>query len=76
MPFSVVFRSFCIEMNTKTNKFLLAGDKLMLDIHLKKLGFLYSDSGSTIQKQNKNKKFRETQDPRYIYRIEPDKTCF
>lgn len=63
-------------MNTKTSKFLLAGDKLMLDIHLEKLGFLYSDSGSIIQKQNKNKELRETEDARYIYRIEPDNTCF
>ena len=63
-------------MNTKTSKFLLAGDKLMLDIHLEELGFLYSDSGSIIQKQNKNKELRETEDTRYVYRIEPDKTCF
>ena len=63
-------------MNTKTSKFLLAGDKLMLDIHLEKLGFFYSDSGSIIQKQNKNKELRETEDARYIYRIEPDNTCF
>ena len=63
-------------MNTKTSKFLLAGDKLMLDIHLEKLGFLYSNSGSIIQKQSKNKELRETEDARYIYRIEPGNTCF
>ena len=32
-------------MNETVNKFLLAGDKFMPEIHLKQLGFSYSASG-------------------------------
>ena len=32
----------CINMNEIVSKFLLAGDKLMPDLHLKELGFTYS----------------------------------
>ena len=36
----------CIKMNEIVNKFLLAGDKFMPEMHLKQLGFSYSASGS------------------------------
>ena len=33
-------------MNEIVNKFLLAGDKFMPEMHLKQLGFTYSDYGA------------------------------
>ena len=33
-------------MNEIVNKFLLAGDKFMLEMHLKQTGFTYSACGS------------------------------
>ena len=33
------------KMNDIVNRFLLAGDKLMPELHLKQLGFTYSVSG-------------------------------
>ena len=54
-------------MNEIVNKFLLAGDKFMPEMHLKQPGFTYSE---------KIQKFKETEDSRYIYRNELDKTYF
>ena len=44
-------------MNEMTNKFLLAGEKCMPEMHLRQLGFTYSACESFIKKQRKNKKF-------------------
>ena len=38
--------SMHIKMNEIVNKFLLAGDKFMLEMHLKQTGFTYSACGS------------------------------
>ena len=35
----------CIKMTEIANKFLLAGDKFMPEMHLKQLGFTYSACG-------------------------------
>ena len=44
-------------MNEIVNKFLLAGDKFMPEMHLRQPGFTYSACGPTIyKKQKKNKK--------------------
>ena len=44
-------------MNEIKNKFLLAGDKFMPEIHVKQPGFTYSACGpSTKNKQRKNSK--------------------
>ena len=58
------------------NKFLLAGDKFILKIHLKKPGFTYSACGLFSRNKERIKKFKETDDSRYIYQIELDKACF
>ena len=42
-------------MKEKVNKFLLAGDKFMPEMHLKQPGFIYSASGP-FTKQRKNSK--------------------
>ena len=43
-------------MNEIVNKFLLAGDKFMPEMHLKQPGFTYSACGSFTKKQRKNSK--------------------
>ena len=43
-------------MNEIVNKFLLAGDNCMLEMHLKQSGFTYSACGSFTEKQRKKKK--------------------
>ena len=40
-----MFRFECIKMNEIVNKFLLADDKFMLEMHLKQPGFTYSACG-------------------------------
>ena len=48
-------------MNEIVNKFLLAGDKFMPEMHLKQPGFTYSASGPfTKNKEFKNLKKQET----------------
>ena len=63
-------------MNEIVNKFLLAGDKFMHEMHLKQFGFTYSACGPFTKNKKRIKKFRETGDSRYTYRNELDKACF
>ena len=63
-------------MNEIVNKFLLAGDKFMPEMHLKQPGFTYSACGSFTKNKERIQKFRETGDTSYIYKNELDKACF
>ena len=63
-------------MNEIVNKFLLAGDKFMHEMHLKQPEFTYSVSGPFTKNKDRVKKFKETGDTKYIYRNELDKACF
>ena len=63
-------------MNNIINKFLLAGGKFMLEMHLKQPGFTYSACGPFTKHKERIKKFEQTGDTRYIYRNELDKACF
>ena len=63
-------------MNNTINKFLLAGDKLMPEMHLRQPGFTYSACGPFTKHKERVKKFGQTGDTRYIYRNELDKACF
>ena len=63
-------------MNNIINKFLLAGDKFMPEMHLKQPGFTYSVCGPFTKHNERIQKFKETGDTRYIYRNELDKACF
>ena len=63
-------------MNKIVNKFLLAGDKFMPEIHLKQPGFTYSACGPFTKSKERIQKFKETEDTKYIYRNELDKACF
>ena len=63
-------------MNDIINKFLLVGDKFMPEMHLKQLGFTYSDCGPFTKNKERIQNFKQTGDSRYIYKNELDKTCF
>ena len=64
-------------MNEIVNKFLLAGDKFMLEMHLiKPPGFTYIACGSFTKNKDRIKKFKETGDTNHIYKNELDKAYF
>ena len=63
-------------MNNIINKFLLAGDKFMPEVHLRQPRFVYSACGPFTRHKERIKEFKRTGDTRYIYRNELDKACF
>ena len=64
------------KMNEIVNKFLLAGDKFMPEMHLKQPGFTYSACGLFTKNKERTQKFIETGDTSYIYKNKLDKACF
>ena len=62
-------------MNEIVNKFLLAGDRFMPEIHLKEPGFTYSTCGPFTKNKERIQKFKETRDTNYIYKNELDEAC-
>ena len=48
-------------MNEIVNKFLLAGDKFMPEMHLKQPGFTYSACGPFAKKKERIQKFQQIQ---------------
>ena len=74
---------FCFEhnslnykMNDIINKFLLAGDKFMPEMHLRQPRFTYSACGPFTIDKERIQNFKQTGDSRYIYKNELDKACF
>ena len=63
-------------MNNVINKLLLAGDKFMLEMHLRQPQFVYSACGPFSRHKERIRVFKRTGDTRYIYRNEIDKACF
>ena len=63
-------------MNNIINKFLLAGDKFMPEMHLRQPRFVYSVCGPFTRHKERIKEFKRTGDTRYLYRNELDKACF
>ena len=63
-------------MNNVINKFLLAGDKFMPEMHLRQPQFTYSACGPFTKHKQRVRKFKETGDTHYIYKNELDKACF
>ena len=63
-------------MNNVINKFLLAGDKFMPEMHLRQPRFVYSACGPFARHKERIKEFKRTGDTRYIYRNELDIACF
>ena len=63
-------------MNNLINKFLLAGDKFMPEIHLRQPQFTYSACGPFTRHEERIQKFKETGDTNYVFKNELDKACF
>ena len=63
-------------MNKIVNKFLLAGDKFMPEMHLKQPRFTYSACGPFTKKKERIQKFKEAGDTNYIYKNELNQACF
>ena len=63
-------------MNNIINKFLLAGDKFMLEMHLRQPQFTYSACGPFTKHKQRIRKFKGTGDTNYIYINELGKACF
>ena len=63
-------------MNEIVNKFLLAGDKFMPEMHLIQPGFTYSACGPLTKNKERTQKFKETGDTNYIYKNEFNQACF
>ena len=69
-------------MNEIVNKFLLAGDKFMPEMHLRqfaalgKAGFTYSTCGLFTKNKERVKRFMQTGDTWYIYQNTLDEVSF
>ena len=63
------------KVNEIVNKFLLAGDRFMSEMHLKQPGFTYSACGPFTKDKERIQKFKETGDANYIYKNELYKAC-
>ena len=63
-------------MNNIINKFLLAGDKFMPEMHVRQPQSTYSACGPFTKHKQRIQKFKETGDTNYIYKNELDKACF
>ena len=55
-------------MNQIINRFLLAGDTFMPEMHLRQPGFTYSPCGPFTKHKQKIQKFMQTGDINYIYK--------
>ena len=63
-------------MNNIINKFLLAGNKFMPEMHLRQPHFVYSACGPFTRHKERMKGFKLTGNTRLLYRNELDKACF
>ena len=63
-------------MNKIVNKFLLAGNKFMPEMHLKQHGFAYSACVPFTKNKERIEKFMDTGNTDFIYRNELDQACF
>ena len=63
-------------MNEIVNKFLLAEDKFMPEMHLRQPGFTYSSCETFTKSKERIQKFKETGDSQYIYQNKLNKACF
>ena len=63
-------------MKEIVNKFLLAGNKFMPEMHFKQPGFTYSACKQFTKNKERIQRFKETGDTSYIHKSELDKACF
>ena len=63
-------------MNDIINKFLLAADKFMPEMHLRQPGFTYSVCGPFTKHKQRIQRFIQTGDTNYSYKNELSEACF
>ena len=63
-------------MNEIVNKFLLAGDKFMSELHLKQPGFTYIACSPFTKNNERIEIFMKTGSTDFIYKNELNKACF
>ena len=63
-------------MNEIFNKFLLAGDKFMAEMHLKQPKLADNACGPLTKNKEKTQKLKKRGGSRYICKNELDKACF
>ena len=63
-------------MNEFVNNFLLVGDTLMPEMHLKQPGFIYSACGSFTKNNERIEKIIQNGNTDFIYKNQLDKACF
>ena len=63
-------------MNEIVNKFLLAGDKFMPEMHLKQPGFTYIACGPFTKNKEGIENFTQTGNTDFIYKNGLDQACF
>ena len=63
-------------MNEIVNKYLLAGDKFMLEMNLKQPRLTYNACGPFTKNKERIQTFQETGDSRYIYLNQLHRACF
>ena len=63
-------------MNQIVNKLLLAGEKIMSEMHLRQPGFTYSDCGPFTRNKQKIQRFFQIGDTSSVYQNDLDKACF
>ena len=63
-------------MNESINKFLLAGDKFIPEMHLRQPGFTHSACGPVTKNRERIEKFMQTGNTDFIYKNELNKACF
>ena len=63
-------------MNNIINKFLLAADKFMPEMHLRQPRFVYSACGPFTRHKERIKEFKRTGDTRYIIEVNSIKLVF
>ena len=63
-------------MNQIVNRFLLAGDKFMPEMHLKQPGLTYSACGPFTRNKERIEKFMQTRNTDFIYKNELAKARF
>ena len=62
-------------MNEIVNKFLLAGDKFIPEMHFRQLGYTSNACGPFTKHKKRIQKFKETGDSQYIYQ-KLNEACF
>ena len=63
-------------MNETIDKYLLTGDKLMSETHLRQSWFIYSACGPFTRNREQLQKIKETADSKYICKSQLEKPYF